>query len=84
MPIVDENVTNRWVLPQGIVCDAYDNIYVAMRLLGENNTGHIHKYSSTGEFLGCIVKGLYSLQDMEITTDGSLIVANWNSILIIS
>ena len=79
-PRIDEDMAGAYVCPVGIVCDTYDNIYVAMYA----DTGHVHKYSPTGTFLGCLAKGLPSPWDLSITHDDtSLVVANYNSILIL-
>ncbi|XP_072014360.1 uncharacterized protein [Amphiura filiformis] len=83
-PKIDEDVTGTVVWPHGIVCDDEDNIYVAMMVSMEENTGHIHAYSPTGTFLQCIAKGLYNPRDLSMTPDGSLVLANQTTILIYS
>ncbi|XP_072018959.1 mitogen-activated protein kinase kinase kinase 7-like [Amphiura filiformis] len=84
-PKIDEDVSGRHVRPCGIVCDDNDNIYVAMLIDVQGvvvfDTGHIHKYSPTGEFLQCIARGLFHPCDLSMTPDGSLLVANEKSIL---
>ena len=50
-------------------------------LIGLPNTGHIHRYSSTGEFQQCIIRGLHSPHDLAMTSDGALVIANGNSVL---
>ncbi|XP_072021287.1 uncharacterized protein [Amphiura filiformis] len=88
-PKIDEDVSGRKAVSYGIVCDDSDNIYVAMLIvvMFEHlqsiyiNTGHIHKYSPTGEFLQCMVRGLHCLSDLSMAPDGSLVVANRKSIL---
>ena len=79
--IDDENVTDYGAWPFGIVCDEKDYIYISMRVTGIGYTGHIHKYSPTGGFLQCIAQGLYWLFDLSFSPDGSLMVANAESIL---
>ena len=81
-PTIDEDLKNRWVWAQGIVCDEYNNIYVGLRVMGTDNSGHIHKYSPTGRFIACIVRGLYMIKKLDIATDGSLVVADWRAIRI--
>ena len=81
-PRIDENITNKWVWAEGIACDAYGNIYVGMRVLGEGATGHIHKYDPTGAFIGCLIKGLNKLSGLGITPNGSLVITDLDSIRI--
>ena len=87
-PSVNECVsTGKVVEAGGIICDVCDNIYVSLNvkkgLYFDPYTGHIHKYSSAGSFLGCIVNRLYHPLDLAITSDSlSMIVANHNSILV--
>ena len=80
-PKIDEDVTGEMVRPGGIVCDEKDNIYTTMSVYGKKNTGHIHKYSPTGAFLQCIDYGLYNPSDLSFSFDGSLMIANWKSIV---
>ncbi|XP_072014845.1 uncharacterized protein [Amphiura filiformis] len=83
-PKVDEDVNGGGVVSHGIVCDDNDNIYVAMMISAlVYDTGHIHRYSPTGAFIQCIVRGLYSPLDLSMTPDGSLVVANDKSIEVI-
>lgn len=79
-PTVDEDLTRRWVWAQGVVCDEYNNIYVGLRVMGLDNSSHIHKYSPTGRFIGCIVRGLYMIKKLDFAKDGSLVVADWKAI----
>ncbi|XP_072043444.1 uncharacterized protein [Amphiura filiformis] len=69
-----------------------DEIFIAMKVcipnidkysgrIGRPNTGHVHRYSCTGEFQQCIIRGLHSPHDLAMTSDGSLIVANDDGIL---
>ena len=44
--------------PFGVGCDDKDNIYIIVRT-HDYNTGHVHVYNDRGEFLECIVKGLF-------------------------
>ncbi|XP_072036484.1 mitogen-activated protein kinase kinase kinase 21-like [Amphiura filiformis] len=87
IPKIDEELTTgKKVRPRGIVCDAYDNIYIIVKVVvgfvSFENTGHLHKYSPTGGFLGCLAKGLYKPCGLAITTDGSALkIADHNSIL---
>lgn len=81
-PKIDEDIQGKKVRPRGIVCDTNDNIYIAMCVSGTNKTGHVHKYSKTGAFLRCIAKGLFLPMDLEITPDGSIIVANKRSLVV--
>ena len=82
-PRLDEDVSDTWVYPGGIVCDAYDNIIIAMYPYTTKNKGHIHKYSPTGAFLECIAKGLYKPYDLSMSHDGStMAVANMFSVLL--
>ncbi|XP_072024586.1 uncharacterized protein [Amphiura filiformis] len=83
-PKIDEDTrgVDRKIWPCGIACDDEDNIYVAMKISGKAETGHIHAYSPTGAFLQCIAKGLYHPYDLSMAPDGSLMVANGKSILI--
>ncbi|XP_072035450.1 uncharacterized protein [Amphiura filiformis] len=86
-PNIDEDLRmGKNVRPRGIVCDAYDNIYIIMKVVkgfeSFENTGHLHKYSPTGGFLGCLAKGLYKPCGLAITTDGSALkIADHKSIL---
>ena len=92
-PRIDEDVTGKlwttgivsskiWEEIDGIVCDEFDNIYLAMSVIGIDNTGHIHKYNSRGKFLHCVARGLYDPCDVAIARDdGALVVANDRSIL---
>ncbi|XP_072037249.1 mitogen-activated protein kinase kinase kinase 9-like [Amphiura filiformis] len=86
-PKIDEDLSiGNNVRPRGIVCDEYDNIYTIMKaskgFKSFENTGHLHKYSPTGGFLGCLAKGLYKPSGLAITTDGSALkIADHNSIL---
>ena len=80
-PWIDEDVTRKGVWSGGIVCDDEDYIYIAMCVAGRENTGHIHKYSPTGGFLQCIAQGLYWPFDLSFSPDGSLMIANANSVL---
>ena len=86
-PTIDEDMAGAYVWPSGIVCDTHDNIYVAMCVWKnyiQTDTGHVHKYSPTGAFLGCLAKGLHCPCDLSITHDDtSLVVANSRSILIL-
>ena len=77
-----EDTRDRHLLECGIVCDPYDNIYLALKDYGRNHTGHIHKYSPTGMYLECIYKGLWPADLTMKHNDGSLVVANMGSILI--
>ena len=79
-PQIDEDITNKWVWPEGIACDAYGNIYVGMRVLGDGATGHIHKYGPTGAFIGCLIKGLHQLSGLAIASNGSLLITGMDSI----
>ena len=86
-PRIDEDLTGRKVWPRGIACDTYDNIYIVMCVedgfIVRLHTGHLHKYSATGAFLGCLAKGLSDPWDLSITHDNtSLVIANWDAILI--
>ncbi len=69
-----------------------DDIFIAMKIcihnidtyssrIGRSNTGHIHRYNSMGEFQQCIIRGLHSPHDLAMTPDGSLVIANDDSIL---
>ncbi len=78
-----ETTGDEEVKAMGLVVDAHDNIYVALCLLRGrfklNNSGHIHKYSPSGVFIGCISKGLYSPCDLALTKD-VLTVADFESV----
>ena len=78
----DMSLQGVWL--RGIVCDALDNIYIAMRVEQEScavNT--VQKYSATGEYLDCITEGLYFPYSLSISQDGSsLVIANDKSVLI--
>ena len=76
----------------GLALGKNDQIYLALKvctpnmakysgLIGLPNTGHIHRYSSTGEFQQCVIRGLHSPHDLAMTSDGALTVANDDSIL---
>ena len=80
-PRIDKDVPGEHVWQGGIVCDEEDYIYIVMKVSGTENTGHIHKYSPTGGFVQCIAQGLYSPYDLSFSPDGSLAVANNNTIL---
>ena len=69
---------------RGIVCDAFDNIYISMRVeQGSSAVNTVQKYSATGEYLDCISEGLYFPYSLSISQDGSsLVIANDKSILI--
>ncbi|XP_072043239.1 uncharacterized protein [Amphiura filiformis] len=85
-PKIEEDPDEACVYPGGMVCDSYDNVFIALHVWDRANTGHIHKYSSTdGAFLECTDKRLYRPCDLSMTLDGSSIaVANLTSILIYS
>ncbi len=84
-PKIDEDVSEESVGGYGIVCDSNDNVIIALHAWNTPNTGHIHMYNPTGEFIKCIAKGLYYPYDLSVTQDGSSIaVANGNSVLIYS
>ena len=44
--------------PMGLACDTEGNVYIAVGTLAPN-TGHVHVYNEQGQYLQCIVKGLY-------------------------
>ena len=76
----------------GLALGRKNQIYLALKrctpimakysgLIGVPDTGHIHRYNSTGEFQQCIIRGLHSPHDLAMTSDGALVVANDDSIL---
>ena len=79
-PRIDENITNKWAWAEGVACDAYGNMYVGMRVLGDGAARHIHKYDSTGAFIGCLIKGLNKLSGLGIAPNGSLVITDLDSI----
>ncbi|XP_072032541.1 uncharacterized protein [Amphiura filiformis] len=84
IPRFDEDIAGNRVWSGGIVCDDDNNIYIALRVSYTGNTGHIHVYSPTGTFIKCIERGLFCPQGLSTTPDGSLAVANHESILLYS
>ena len=44
--------------PWGLACDTEGNVYIAVST-EEFNTGHVHVYNEQGQYLQCIVKGLF-------------------------
>ncbi|XP_072043654.1 uncharacterized protein [Amphiura filiformis] len=70
-----------------VACDSKDSIYVAMCIIDRQdspvpNTGHLHQYNPTYAYMRCIDKGIEEPWDLAIAPDGSLIIANDNSLLI--
>lgn len=63
----------------GVCCDANDDIYVAIHP-GTYGSSPVHQYSSTGQFVNVIAKGLYNPQCMSFTVDGRLAVADTISV----
>ncbi|XP_072049804.1 uncharacterized protein [Amphiura filiformis] len=61
--------------PYGVVYDSDCGLYVAVTKfdissrLAKPNTGHIHYYNSSGEFVKCVAKGLYWPLGMGIGKD---------------
>ncbi|XP_072043655.1 uncharacterized protein [Amphiura filiformis] len=86
VPRIDEDVAGNLVIIRGIKCDLEDNIYLAMSVRRNyeviRGTGHIHRYSPTGKFIRCIACGLGNPSDIAMSFDGSLVVANFDSILV--
>ena len=80
-PQIDTNDTDR-VWPGGIACDENDNIYVAMT--APSNGGHVHAYSPRGGFQTCISDGLYKPSDLSVTPDGKILVADFQSIVVLN
>ena len=72
--------------PQGLVCDG-DELYIAVIRHGENHdtvlvgTGHIHLYTNQGQFKECLIKGLYCPNNLAMSKDGYIYVANDASVL---
>ncbi|XP_072031325.1 LOW QUALITY PROTEIN: E3 ubiquitin-protein ligase TRIM32-like [Amphiura filiformis] len=63
----------------GVCCDSNDDIYVAIHP-GTYGSSPVHQYSSTGQFVNVIAKGLYNPQCMSFTVDGRLAVADTISV----
>ncbi len=86
IPSIDEDVDGNLVIIRGIKCDVEDNIYLAMSVRRNYEvivgTGHIHRYTPTGKFVRCIAAGLGNPSDIAMSFDGSLVVANYDSILV--
>ena len=74
---------------RGLVCDG-DDLYIAVMEYDESrdtviwNTGHIHLYSSQGKFIKCIIKGLYVPNNITMSRDKSIYVANKTSVVKLS
>lgn len=79
----------------GLVIGNNGDMFIAMKVsipnigcyggrIGSANTGHIHRYTSAGEFQQCIVQALHSPYDLAITSDDLLIIANDDKIQKIS
>ena len=49
--------------PGGLACDTEGSVYIVVRTL-DANTGHVHVYNEQGQYLQCIVKGLYCPQGL--------------------
>ena len=46
--------------PWALACDTEGNVYIAVRSYNTLNTGHVHVYNKQGQYLQCIVKGLWA------------------------
>ncbi|XP_022108359.1 tripartite motif-containing protein 2-like [Acanthaster planci] len=62
------------------VCYGKDGSFYVVVHGKESNIGHIHKYSSTGEFLGCVAQDLYDPNGIALTAQGELAVADCFSV----
>ena len=74
--------------PEGLVCDETGCVYIAVMKFNEKtgnvflNTGHIHQYDHRGNFMKCIIQGIYSPYGLTMSKSGSdLYVANMKSVL---
>ena len=74
--------------PQGSVCDELGYVYIAVMEHDESNgnvnleSGHIHQYDYRGNFMKCIIQGIYHPQGLAMSKSGSdLYVANEKSVL---
>ena len=67
--------------PQGIVFDRMENLYVAVASV--TSGGHVHVYSPSGEYLGCIFKGIKNPGGMAYvgSESESLFVADQTSVI---
>ena len=74
--------------PQGLVCDEMGYVYIAVMRFNEkigkvaSNSGHIHQYDHRGNFMKCIIQGIYRPLGLAISKSGTdLYVANEKSVL---
>ncbi|XP_072043563.1 uncharacterized protein [Amphiura filiformis] len=71
--------------PYGVVCNE-DLVYIAVKEINEMhqhipNTGHIHRYTIGGQYLGCIIRHMNAPCGIAIS-NGKLFVANSKSVLV--
>ncbi|XP_071806383.1 uncharacterized protein [Asterias amurensis] len=62
------------------VCYNPNGGFYAVVQAKDSNQGHIHQYESSGEFLGCVAKGLYDPNGIAMTSEGELAVADCFSV----
>ena len=67
---------SRGATPMGLACDTEGKVYIAVRTL-VLNTGHVHVYNEQGQYLQCIVKGLYCPQGLA-WYNNSLYITDWD------
>ncbi|XP_038065287.1 E3 ubiquitin-protein ligase TRIM56-like [Patiria miniata] len=63
----------------GVCYGEEGNFYVVVHGK-ESHIGHVHQYTSAGEFLGCVAQDLYDPNGIALTTRGELAVADCFSV----
>ena len=65
----------------GVCCDS-TGIYVAVNGSDQLVCGHVHRYDLSGDFLGCIAKGLPLLLGLTLTANGQqLAMVDWHGLI---